>query len=911
MSFTSQSTTDIDGDAIADAWNTLKNNREVYRDVRDSIIDIVTEECGRQINSGNYDAAASLSVVFEEFTDKHLNEGSAFMEEVIDSGDILVLRHTLGEDGAETIAHVLFDKLVEELADSQELIYVHHRQQVRSHVAEMARYFALIRQRIGEDTDYSFTPNLVKMVKLASAPREQPIMGKSEEKARRFQAPLREISEAISKENFNPAWELEAAAGSNWKPHVQETVDILSDFFEDGLPGEFDSLAAYQARALRDIYLESIQDESVDRSNVVTANTGGGKTEAFLFPTLGYSITASKAGIEGNKAVLTYPRRDLCNNQFERAFSYITEINRQQGGIRNSFENSFLTISIQHGGRGEVTLPCPICSGELSVPDGHENTHFVCSERDEHTIRYASVSRSEAADIVVTTQSSLHRRLMDHYGKDSLWESQYPTKFLVLDEVHIYTDQAGMNVANVVRRFKQALRERAPDQSPALVASSATIENAEEFTKRIFDTSQARRIHPSPDEKTQLSREHFVFIKATDPRDVQIPIGDSVFKPREEWTDVSPTTATNLSCMIQISFAFQHTMRKERAGDRPGLDENKDRVLGFVDSIDSVSRLGGYVQEAEDNGLFRLRFPDAILDKRGNNPDCPKDLFQQSTDDQYDETAVCQSVVPNPNINPCPVYEDGECWWTMRDEGLDLQEMTVGIHKSGRTQHADRDQPLGDTWDQLISTSALEVGFDHSSIIGTFQYRAPRNIPGFLQRKGRGGRDSEDEPITVVVFGSTPTDSYYFHHSNFLSSPRDEHLEIPLDENNRFVRAEHMTAAIIDYFNVKDGINARKLFSGFSYQGPGIGPNVNYLKNQFDKHRPGIREWLDQAFEADNHEVEQALNNFDQYVVSLYDDLGEETGSYWKFFERAIEQGGKGGAYGEIDDLIESLREEQ
>jgi hypothetical protein len=236
--------------------------------------------------------------------------------------------------------------------------------------------------------------------------------------------------------------------------------------------------------------------------------------------------------------------------------------------------------------------------------------------------------------------------------------------------------------------------------------------------------------------------------------------------------------------------------------------------------------------------------------------------------------------------------------------------MTVGIHKSGRTQHAGRDQALGDTWDQLISTSALEVGFDHSSIIGTFQYRSPRNIPGFLQRKGRGGRDIEDEPINVVVFGSTPTDSYYFHHSDFLSNPRDEHLQIPLDENNRFVRAEHMTAAVMDYFNVIDEVDAQRLFSGKG-RDPGPGPDIDYLRDQFEKHHPAIRNWLMEAFDVEEAEANRAIEHFDEYVLSLYDDVGDGTSTYWEFFESAIETGGPAGAYDRIDEIMTGLRSEQ
>ncbi|MFA9427076.1 DEAD/DEAH box helicase [Natronorubrum sp. A-ect3] len=895
-------------DVIERAWSAFTDAESVYREVQDDIVDTVTEICSSEINAGNYDAAAPLTDVFDDFAADHCTDDSEFTREVLESDAVIVDTLDLGE---EKIARSLFQRLIEELTDSGQLLYVYNRQQVRSHVAEMARYFALIRQRLTDDTDYRFTPNLVKMVKLASADREQPITGRGKPESARFREPIRKINEQIKDDSTEPAWELRDSIGSSWRDVVQETMSTMSTFFDEGLPDEFDSLAAYQARAFENLYLDAITegDDHNSKSHVVTASTGGGKTEAFIFPTLAYCLTATKANIRGNKAVLTYPRRDLCNNQFERAFEYITELNRIEGSLNDSFEDAPLTISLQHSSKDDVTLDCPHCDcdGTLEVPDDYRSTHFVCNRSDRHEIRYASVDRRDAADVIVTTQNSLHRRLMDKYGRSAFWEAPYPPKFMVLDEVHIYTDQAGMNVANVVRRFKQSVRRCAHQQSPTLVASSATINNAEEFTRRIFDTDGAERISPTSNETDELSREHFIFVKATDPRDVVVPYGDSVYKPREEWTEMEPTTATNLSCMIQIAFAFFHTMRKERAGSRPDLDVNKDRVLGFVDSIDSVSRLGGYVQEAEENGLFKLRFPDAVLGERGNNPDCPRDLFRGATDDQYDEDAVCESLPPNPNVNPCPVYEDGECWWTMQDRELDLEEMTVAIHKSGRTQLAGSDRSADDDWDQLISTSALEVGFDHSSIIGTFQYRAPRNVPGFLQRKGRGGRDAKDEPITVVVLGSTPTDSYYFHHSNYLSEPEDEHLEIPLDEENTFIRAEHMTAAILDYFNVVDSVDADRIFTG----GRRTGPDIDYLERQFDRHRGQIAEWLKSSFSADDSEVERVLSEFDKYVVSLGKDItpGSEDSPYWEFFSRVASRDNPKPAYNEIEQLISNLQE--
>lgn len=903
------STETVDIDTIDQAWTAFIQAEAVYNRVENDIIDAITNECRAQINTGNYDAAAPLTKVYKEFVRQHCQEESDFITHVLESDTLLV--ETL-DYGKETIAREIFQRLIEKLVDDGYLLYVHNRQQVRTHVAEMARYFALMRQRLTDKTEYRFTPNLVKMVKLDSSDRKQPIMGKERDAATRFPQPIRQINEAIKE--LEPAWELDDSVGDNWRDIVVDSMTTMNQFFQQGLPEEFDSLAAYQARAFKSLYLDAVTNrkQSESLSNVITASTGGGKTEAFLFPTLAYCLTAHKANIGGNKALLTYPRRDLCNNQFERAFDYITKINRIEGKLDASFEDAPITISLQHSTRDNVKLDCPHCDGTLEVADGFENTHFECSNSNRHNISYATVDRAKPADVIVTTQNSLHRRMMDKYGRKAFWESSYPTKFLVLDEVHIYTDQAGMNVANVVRRFKQGLRQQAHQQSPMFVASSATINNAKDFTSRIFATESSVRYNPSESEKDTLGREHFILVKATDPRDVIVPLGDSVYKPREEWSEMSPTTATNLSCMIQIAFGFYHTMRKEKAGERPDLDVNKDRVLGFVDSIDSVSRLGGYVQEAEENGLFKYRLPDAILGDRDNNPDCPRELFRGSTDDEYEEEAVCESLPPNPNINPCPVYQDGECWWTMRDRKLDLEEMTVAIHRSGNTKLAGSDYPAGDDWDQLITTSALEVGFDHASIIGTFQYRAPRNIPSFLQRKGRGGRDAEDEPITVVVLGSTPTDSYYFHHSNLLSADdderRDEYLEIPLDEDNRFIKREHMTASLIDYFNVADSVDAERIFRGKGT----TGPDIDYLKHSIKTNRLDLQDWLRDTFSVDDDEVERVISKFEEYIEYLDNEVAPnlETASYWKFFSEMIELNDVD-AFEQIDRLIETMEEEQ
>jgi hypothetical protein len=472
-----------------------------------------------------------------------------------------------------------------------------------------------------------------------------------------------------------------------------------------------------------------------------------------------------------------------------------------------------------------------------------------------------------------------------------------------------------MHVSNVVRRFKRALRHRNNRQQPTLVASSATIHDAKGFTSRIFDTETTDLHEPADDEKESTGSEYMIFVKSTDPRDEVIPLGDAVFKPREEWewSNTKRTTASNLSCMIQIGFAFQHTVRKEHAGDRENLTVDKNRILGFVDSIDSVGRLGNDIDDAEnERGLFEIRRPDAFLQGDGKNPDCPSERFRGNVDDEFDERAVCEHVVPNTHLNKCSTYEAGECWWTMRDVAFDLEPANIAIHKSGSRQRANQDRPATwdpqDEWEQLIATSALEVGFDHPSIIGTFQYRAPMSVPSFLQRKGRGGRDSEDKPVTVVVLGSTSTDSFYFHHSEYLSDPRDEHLEIPLDEDNQFVRNEHMTAAVFDYFNVNDNIDSERIYRG---SGSGQkGPDIERLQDEVNIREDDLREWLRSGFDEDADQAELILAELEDYLGALNEPIapGTDDTPFWKAFRDAVAQTQNRGSSSHIDELARSLR---
>lgn len=190
----------------------------------------------------------------------------------------------------------------------------------------------------------------------------------------------------------------------------------------------------------------------------------------------------------------------------------------------------------------------------------------------------------------------------------------------------------------------------------------------------------------------------------------------------------------------------------------------------------------------------------------------------------------------------------------------DDRPMNIQIHKSGTTQDCAGRPSDSDEWDMMITTSSLEVGFDHPSIIGTFQYMAPMNIPGFIQRIGRGGRSPADMPIAVVVLGSRPIDCFYFHHTSILTNPNDSKLEIPLDPENRYIKAMHITSFTYDYISTRYAID---VLDQVYYQ-VDIEETLNLIEQSEENLLADICKTFNLPYEVAKDEIQQIK----QYFVS-------------------------------------------
>jgi len=784
-----------------------------------TLLKFIEDQNEREINRGNYDCCVPIRDI---------------LRAISKTGEHVPLRDLAGLCGFENgsyddttlakIYHLILLQCLRELIDEGKLLYVYDKQRVRSRIAELVRYFSYLKQRF--DYDYESSPGLAQMVKLQTKSRRRPKRDITLKNA------LQTVFDVKDEVMLNESIQGAIQDGTYKRAFELLRVMIKSNFKKD--PQKI-FLSHFQVDGFREILKAAISKDfsSDDLSYLIQSSTGSGKTETFLFPILIYTLLMVKKS--GTKALLLYPRIDLCNDQVQRLLRYVAIIN--DSGVLGT---KTVKIGIHHSRAEDLPLKCPYdgCTGKLVKQKG--DRFFRCDQNTDHLIDYI-VDKSRPADIIISTPDSMHRRLMDRYGKENIWDGkEILPKFIVFDEAHIYSNQSGMHVANIVQRLRQKIRSKTSSE-PIFIASSATVGAPETFACQLFSTSHARIIRPRDADLEEKGREYVVFVKATKPRKILI------HKPGEEKDRL--TIATNLSAMIQTAFCFYHTMLKM---------EDKDRIIGFVDSIDIIKRLGDKLCDAERRrNLYQLRTPDQKLET-ALNLNCPH--------------VACKMLPPNPYTNRCQAYLDGECWWTM--EGRDTYPMDIHVHKSGNTCNCDNKEVETDDWDLMITTSSLEVGFDHQAIIGTFQYKAPMNIPGFVQRIGRGGRSPSDMPVSVVVLGSHPLDNFYFHHTTLLTNPGSDKLEIPIDPGNMYIKKMHVVSFIYDYISThayQDELRAHY-----------YNLEVNETLRLIEENKTHIIKEVIETFQISHQDVNQILDQLCDYYGSLLGPIepGVENGSF-------------------------------
>jgi len=215
------------------------------------------------------------------------------------------------------------------------------------------------------------------------------------------------------------------------KPEPEMGSEVNEVGLDEGIAGilekkDITKFYKFQEKAIQDI----IYGDNV----VIEAPTAAGKTEAFLIPII-QKIFDEKENNENVLALFVYPTKALSRDQYTKILEFAKSV-----GI------------------------------DVKVFDGDTKQ----TERIEIL--------EHPPQIIITNFDVLHYHLWHQTRFASLISS---IRFLVVDEVHVYSGIFGSNVHYIIKRLKRICKKI------QFIASSATLENAVEFCEKLFDVKMS------------------------------------------------------------------------------------------------------------------------------------------------------------------------------------------------------------------------------------------------------------------------------------------------------------------------------------------------------------------------------------------------------------------------------------
>lgn len=256
-------------------------------------------------------------------------------------------------------------------------------------------------------------------------------------------------------------WELVRGPYLEATPGYRKTrpaSEVLAEVLGAEADGGF-ARAAVGHRPLFSHQEDAIQRLAAGRNVVVATGTGSGKTEAYLLPILLHLLREQRGGKRpaGVRALILYPMNALANDQRRRLGEFQKILEEDHSAFRLSF--------------GRYT-------GE-SPEDPHDDFRKAPQQlaaRLPGELVLRQEMRERPPDILLTNYSMLEYLLLRPKetplfddGRGATW------RFLVLDEAHQYKGAKGMEIAMLLRRLKQRLREGGQQEGFQCIATSASL----------------------------------------------------------------------------------------------------------------------------------------------------------------------------------------------------------------------------------------------------------------------------------------------------------------------------------------------------------------------------------------------------------------------------------------------------
>lgn len=214
-------------------------------------------------------------------------------------------------------------------------------------------------------------------------------------------------------------------------------------------------LYMHQEKAIRNVVQEK-------NNLIVATGTGSGKTESFLIPILDYLLREEAAGTlsSGVRALLLYPMNALANDQLKRLRALLERYPQITFG-RYIGETEYNLRKAETAYREEFhTVPL---SNELIAREQMWETppHLLLTN-------YAMLEY-----LLLRPQDNV----FFNGPKSGHW------RFIVVDEAHVYDGAAGIEVAMLLRRLKEAVVQSKTRQLTCIATSATLGKGREDFPK--------------------------------------------------------------------------------------------------------------------------------------------------------------------------------------------------------------------------------------------------------------------------------------------------------------------------------------------------------------------------------------------------------------------------------------------
>lgn len=530
--------------------------------------------------------------------------------------------------------------------------------------------------------------------------------------------------------------------------------------------------------------------------------TGGGKTEAYLGLSafaIVYSRLKNEPGSEGTEVIMRYTLRLLTSQQFQRASTLVmalehirTDVDLSKIGCERFGQTGEITIGLWVGetltpnknrdgdksavkrkeniiddGNPFQLLVCPWCKTDLENPSGRTDSDGNAAPTFDG---YQIVGVGRTSEVVFKCperRCSFHSRQLPVYVVDEqLYEKQptvligtvdkfaqlawrdEPARFfgvgvnnrapslIIQDELHLISGPLG----SVVGHYEYLVREITKEMgfSPKIVASTATIRNANEQVRSLF------RVDANVFPPTGLEQSDNYFSVADRPGNGRLYVG--VFASS---TPSVVTAERNLVApLLQFpNLFFDHAEFTEEAGidEKTGQQRYKLKDSAKREDVDPFGTLVWYFNSLRELGYAKTLIVSDIAEYIPNirrRYQFPVHL----TRSRYTEAELTSRVS---EVDIAKIEKQLNSPWSPRPDFKNLERTAIPI-------------------DILLATNMISVGVDIPRLGLMVINGQPKNTAEYIQASSRVGREHKGSGLVFTLYNHARSRDRS-HFENFFS----------------------------------------------------------------------------------------------------------------------------------------------